>query len=244
MGAADEDQKICDMDDSVETLSLCDLPMYGDDDDDGSHWDDFSSDDHISSPDQDLFEFFSGDFSASAWPAAENIVFCGKLIPYRKLPICTDSQKLEDSSTVKKQQIEKRGFLGLKSFKKGKKYRSKSMDDSHGKGPKLQQQVPGSKSLPATRESTAADKCDFTTDPPVLTSPHKFHWHVFFGPATRVPSEMKLRDIKNRQSRLPSPEERRSGKKSWGLLKVLGCGISQAHANTMAKASLTLRLMD
>lgn len=242
-----------DLDESVETLSLCDLPMYGDI---GGDWDDSFKDDQSSSSDQEFFEFFSEDFTASTSPAAENIVFCGKLITYKKLPVCEDTQKLEDRTEKKQQQPKKGGLLqrGLKSFKRGKESRSKSMDGSHGKGLKLQQ-APSSKSLPdAAAENyglsprKSEDKYDFTFPRmPIMTYPPKSQWQMFFG-MVRIPTEMELRDIKNRQSRrtpsmlVTSPEEgkkggghKRKGKSLWGLLKALGC--SSSHANTVAKAS-------
>ncbi|OWM87571.1 hypothetical protein CDL15_Pgr022683 [Punica granatum] len=65
-----------------DTLSLCDLPIYGD----------FKSDewsvgiDSLSkeSPDQDFFEFSSQDLTPSQSFPSDNVVFCGKIIPYKQ----------------------------------------------------------------------------------------------------------------------------------------------------------------
>ncbi|XP_042016477.1 uncharacterized protein LOC121764534 [Salvia splendens] len=69
----------------TETLSLCDLPLYSDQSND---WDQHSTTTTASS-DQDYFEFFSQELSPSASSAAflppQNIIFCGKLIPYKHL---------------------------------------------------------------------------------------------------------------------------------------------------------------
>ncbi|RVW24032.1 hypothetical protein CK203_093044 [Vitis vinifera] len=127
--------------------------MYGDI---GGDWDDNFKNDQSSSFDKELFEFFNEDFTTSTSPTAENIVFYGNLITYKKLPVCEDTQKLEDD-TEKKQQHPKNGGLfqrGLKSFNKRKESRSKSMDDSHKKGLKLQQ-AQSSKSL----LDTATENC-------------------------------------------------------------------------------------
>ncbi|KAL8145773.1 hypothetical protein AgCh_003790 [Apium graveolens] len=59
-------------DDEAETLSLRDLPIYGEDDS--------AEEDHSSSSDEqitDHFEFFSEEWSS---PVADNVLFCGKLI--------------------------------------------------------------------------------------------------------------------------------------------------------------------
>lgn len=89
------------MDELEETLSLCDLPLYSDQSVD---WDqEFSlTSNSTSSSNEDYFEFFSQELrpSAAAFPP-ENIIFCGKLIPYKQLPPC----KKPDSSNQSADQI-------------------------------------------------------------------------------------------------------------------------------------------
>ena len=74
---------------SEETLSLCDLPIYSDSTS-ADKWDDSSKVDGESSSskckdDDESFEFFSEDFTASTHPISEkNIVFCGEIISYRE----------------------------------------------------------------------------------------------------------------------------------------------------------------
>ncbi|PKI74619.1 hypothetical protein CRG98_004946 [Punica granatum] len=65
-----------------DTLSLCDLPIYGDFKSDEWTDDSFSRE---SSDDQDFFEFSSQDYKvqSQSFPS-ENIVFCGKIIPYKQ----------------------------------------------------------------------------------------------------------------------------------------------------------------
>ncbi|XP_042012475.1 uncharacterized protein LOC121760954 [Salvia splendens] len=73
----------------TETLSLCDLPLYSDQSHD---WDQHST---TTSSDQDYFEFFSQELtpSASAFLPPQNIIFCGKLIPYKHLPTPNDKNQ-------------------------------------------------------------------------------------------------------------------------------------------------------
>ncbi|CAJ1976784.1 unnamed protein product [Sphenostylis stenocarpa] len=101
-----------------ETLSLCDLPIYS-----GSinsaKWDgDFSKEDEKSFGDDDdnLFEFFSEEFTTSSKSAvAENIIFCGKLIPFKDIPPRVDESHSTARGNVQKG-IAKRGLKGSKSF--------------------------------------------------------------------------------------------------------------------------------
>ncbi|KAK7279685.1 hypothetical protein RJT34_24742 [Clitoria ternatea] len=80
-----------------ETLSLCDLPIYS------AQWDGGGGD-HFSKEDakifnnnkgDELFEFFSEEFTSSSTRTAENIIFCGKLIPFKAEP--TNSLKKEEA---------------------------------------------------------------------------------------------------------------------------------------------------
>ncbi|CAL0303068.1 unnamed protein product [Lupinus luteus] len=77
--------------DQEDTLSLCDLPTYSSTD--SAQWVDyFSKQGHSSSQSNDddeeedeLFEFFSEEFTTpTSVTAAKNIIFCGKLIPFKE----------------------------------------------------------------------------------------------------------------------------------------------------------------
>lgn len=65
-----------------ETLSLCDLPLYSDQ---SADWDQ----DLSLASQEDYFEFFSHELNPSSAPPPENIIFCGKLIPYKETDIAT-----------------------------------------------------------------------------------------------------------------------------------------------------------
>ncbi|OIW20043.1 hypothetical protein TanjilG_31972 [Lupinus angustifolius] len=74
--------------DQEETLSLCDLPNYSSD---SAQWDDYfskqgQSSSHSNDDDEDeLFEFFSEEFTTpTPVTTAKNIIFCGKLIPFKE----------------------------------------------------------------------------------------------------------------------------------------------------------------
>ncbi|XP_027937803.1 uncharacterized protein LOC114192313 [Vigna unguiculata] len=103
-----------------ETLSLCDLPIYSASSSD--KWrGDFSKEDEKSFGDDgdddedNLFEFFSEEFNSSSnIAAAENIIFCGKLIPFKDI---NPPQVDECNSTARSRNVQK-GIQkrGSKSF--------------------------------------------------------------------------------------------------------------------------------
>ncbi|XP_047942882.1 uncharacterized protein LOC125189669 [Salvia hispanica] len=81
----------------TETLSLCDLPLYSDQSHD---WDDQHSSTTTTSSDQDYFEFFSQELvSSAAFLPPQNIIFCGKLIPYKHLPTPNDKNQITLNTT-------------------------------------------------------------------------------------------------------------------------------------------------
>ncbi|PSS04639.1 Uncharacterized protein CEY00_Acc20495 [Actinidia chinensis var. chinensis] len=95
-------------DEAEETLSFCDLPIYSSSD--SAEWDKFSKEDHSfsclsssssssSSSHGDFFEFFSEDYWSSTTsttsPLQGNIVFCGKLIPFKEPLTIITTRELE-----------------------------------------------------------------------------------------------------------------------------------------------------
>ena len=106
-----------------ETLSLSDLPIYSTSGSISARWggtDDFSKEDgkdfggdHDDNNDDNLFEFFSEEFTASStnYATAENIIFCGKLIPFKDI-----NPPRGDQSNINVQKgITKRSSKGSKS---------------------------------------------------------------------------------------------------------------------------------
>ncbi|KAF5453460.1 hypothetical protein F2P56_028361 [Juglans regia] len=243
-------QEKTDLQDSYEveeTLSLCDLPIYGD----ASNWDDYSKEDQSLSDDNDFFEFLSEEFTAStcATTVNKNIIFCGKLIPCKDLPEPEKTQNQESTPNTKRA---KTGFLRWKSLSFNKirsssKYSSKLPEDKDSK----------TLALPSPKGyAYGTSNCDFSVGKvSMLASSSKSRWFLFMFGMTRFPTEMELRDMKMRQSRMRSQssmfrsvqcdemnngnEDRSRGKGLWRLLRVLGLASRRKsqHSNAVVKAS-------
>lgn len=225
----EESGELQDFDDAEETLSLCDLPLNSS----ASDWNYYSKEDHSSSFDQDFFEFCSENFTASTYPT-DNIIFCGKLIPYKGATVAEKSQDLD--ITTKPKNTKKSSIFPWRS-----QSCKKSTTTSKHALP-----VPLSENNGyATRKFTNKD--DFSTKKAsLLVSPMKSRWYLFAFGMARFPVEMELRDIKMRQSkkspanklRQETGKEMSNGRREkglWGLLRFLGCKSHHAHA--MVKAS-------
>ncbi|CAK7325524.1 unnamed protein product [Dovyalis caffra] len=236
-----EEWELQDFDDAAETLSLRDLPLNSS----SSDWDDFSKEDQSlgTSFDQDFFEFFSEDFTASTYPS-DHIIFCGKLIPYKGETEAEKAQSLE--STNKGENTKKRFSFPWKSFSLNKSRTTSVPKQLQKKSDKTLQVVP-----PSENHGCATKKCDdkynFSMKKvPMLATAMKPRWYFLAFGVGRFPMEMDRNDIKTRQSR-KSPTsmfqskkgiEMSSGKKGkglWSLLRVLGC--NSHHSSAMAKAS-------
>jgi hypothetical protein len=238
-----------------EALSLCDLSIYSDDA--ATNWDDHTKEEQRLSSDNDFFEFFSEDFTtATAASTANNhIIFCGKLIPYRE-----EAQSHEISCSDTKQNQKKRGFLRWKSLSFNMK-KSMAEEYDHGNYSKLQDGEKGSSALalPSSKGYVyAAKNCDFSVGKVSFLPPStKSRWYLFLFGMAGLPTEMELRDIRTRQSRMRSQPStmsqssvesdemvkgvgdnaRRSrGKGLWRLLKMLGFR-STHQTNAVVKAS-------
>lgn len=196
---------------------------------DESNWEDYSKEEQrLSSSDSDFFEFFSEDFSTAASTTPNK----NDIIFCGKLMIpykeLPDPEKAHDENDPKQNQT-KKGFLRWKSLSFSKK-KGDSFSD-----------------------------CDFSVGKAtVLAPPTKSRWYLFLFGIGRLPTEMELRDIKTRQSRLrsqskmvipfPSVEcdemvkggaRRPRGNWLWRLLiKVLACSSSTTlQTNAVVKAS-------
>ncbi|WCJ19373.1 hypothetical protein M5689_001667 [Euphorbia peplus] len=221
-----------------DTLSLCDLALNSVSDSDGS----FQEDRLSSTFDQEIFdfEFISSDFSAtlSAYPK-DNIIFCGKMIPYK------EDQKKGEEATDSIISIGKSKTVS-KSFIFPWKY-SYSVNIPRSTSVKMEAE---SKTFP---ESTEEE--DFAAKKGGRR--RRSRWYLFAFGMGRYKGEMELKDIKTRQSKMISDgkmrrslkydamediesyESSRSEKsKWWSLVRILGCQSS--HANAMVKASLGL----
>ncbi|KAF5454747.1 hypothetical protein F2P56_024391 [Juglans regia] len=244
------DQENTDLQDSYEaeeTLSFCDLPIYSD----ASNWDDYSKEDQSLSDDNDLFEFLSEEFTAStcATTVNKNIIFCGKLIPCKDLPEPEKTQNQESTTNTKRNHA-KTGFLRWKSLSFNKRRSSskfsKLPEDEHSKNLAL----PSSKGY-----VYGTSNCDFSVGKvSMLASSSKSRWYLFMFGMTRFPTEMELKDMKMRQSRMrrqssmfrsvqcdemiKGNEDRSRGKGLWRLLRILGLGSRRKsqHSTTINQA--------
>lgn len=230
-----------------ETLSLCDLPIYSKSD----SWDEYDDDFSASSKkyqssasndddeEEDFFEFFSEDFTAATIPINKEIIFCGKLMTLAG----QDQQKPTQDQNPKTSE---------KSLpEKPRRRRKQSIFQHLLKSPPPSND---SKALASYDNEVRVSKTSSTMGSPAVKS----RWFLFMFGMMRVPTEMKLRDMRTRQSlsrrrrshsatMFPSFEEgreettaekvsyKRRGKGFWGMLRALGC--RSRHPEVVAKAA-------
>ncbi|KAI9124554.1 hypothetical protein K1719_004476 [Acacia pycnantha] len=214
-----------------ETLSLSDLPITGD----SAHLDYSYSKDGA----DDFFEFISEDFSASS-TMDRDIIFCGKIINIESSKDAKQSntnQSDDDSSDLLLPWILN-------------KHTSKST-------------ISGDSTRRKVRE--LKDSKDYYSRGGVslMRSATKRRWYLFMFrmPSIRLPVEMDLRDIRNKQRRRNVPEaamklpvptgEEEMGSKSikgrriWWFGKMfrslgLGCGNTSKQANDVVNSFMSM----
>ncbi|CAI9782951.1 unnamed protein product [Fraxinus pennsylvanica] len=231
-----------------ETLSLCDFPLNVDE----PERKDFPKiqDRRSSSEPSDFFEFFSD--VSSDMSHAEDIIFCGKLVPYKERPLFKDrvhnSLSSDDNS--------------LKTFTTR---RCESLSDQNTRSHKTKKLMRNSRSLDyrkLRRNSSLVMKSD---DSEIQRSSSKSstksdvpgskvskpRWHILMFGLVKFPPEMDLQDIKSRQVRrnnpgsmfpaietsTKAPVNRNERRNSWGhdLLRVLSC---KSHGSVAVTASI------
>ncbi|XWS75115.1 hypothetical protein CRYUN_Cryun01aG0057500 [Craigia yunnanensis] len=201
-----------------ETLSLCDLVVSSDA---NEYWnDDFSKEDHQSN-NGDFFEFFREDFPALApntYPEDNNILFCGKLIPFKdQQPNVEDKPQSLKISKVNQGNDEKKKNTSSfvfpwkmsHSFNKSRTFPSSSAKGSQGKSfnKSLSLSAAGSKNNYGKYGSDQSkksgdEKFDFSVKRvSILATPVKSRWYLFAFGVGRFPMEIELKDMKLRQSR-------------------------------------------
>lgn len=264
----EHDDTLMDEEADLETLSFSDLPLYSDQKGvEEEEWDDQEEDlstDHSqgsssisSASEQDYFEFSSQEFSPSFPP--ENIVFCGKLIPYKQSHA---SEKDRNHSSVQHQtkkqpNIEKKqGWCRMFTWNSSST-RSNSKNQVESR----------------TGKKNGRDNCKYGEgyDFPVhkmsiLTSSSSgkaAKWQLFLFGISRFSSQVELRDMKSRQScrhrhhhqfsqpsrfqnhhedddkmSSSSSSRKRGSAGVWGLIKVLSCGGNHQYPNAMVVPSI------
>lgn len=171
-----------------ETLSLCDLAAHGSQESENYSWinDDFSKEQ--SSSDEDFFEFFSEDFTASTYPK-DNIMFCGKLIRYKEHPVREKTQITNNTIVNKKKKLlmKNKRIVPWKSFSfnKARPRNTSSKQQRREKGYKPQ--------------NYEYDNDSNKVSP--IANPIKSRWYLLAFGYGRFPTEVELKDIKKRQNR-------------------------------------------
>ncbi|CAI9761084.1 unnamed protein product [Fraxinus pennsylvanica] len=230
-----------------ETLSLCDFPLNFNE----SEKKDFSKiQDRSSSLSEssDLFEFFSD--VSSDMSHAEDIIFCGKLVPYKEQHLIKDhthnSLSIDDNSLMN---------FNTRSCE--------SLSDQYTRSHKTKKLIRNSRALYYRKLSNSSlvmksddseiqrssSKSSTKSDPGSKVS--KPGWSILMFGLVKFPPEMDLQDIKNRQvrrnisrsvfpaaeNRVKAPARRNDRRNSWGndLLSALSC---KDYASVAVTASI------
>ncbi|KAK4798356.1 hypothetical protein SAY86_030682 [Trapa natans] len=223
--ASHHEEGLQDLEDGeLETLSLCDLPLYSDeheDDDDPLKEKDGLPQSKIGHGDDDPFEFSSKDLSASdsydKMCKAEDLIFCGRLIPYGKVvPAAINGALDRARDKIVSGRPDRRTTEGTKKKKKWRffKWRFSSMLSRRrhcSRSPDRSNRNPHhiltrSDCLPfenyAYVDEKGTNKYSFSTArQPGQSGRARCRWYVLmFRPPARFPIGMGLQDMKTRQS--------------------------------------------
>lgn len=206
-----------------EALSLRDFPLSSGEAEKKEASSKFQDKRRSSSEPSDFFEFFN-DFS-SEMSNAEDIIFCGKLMPYKNPPQILKSLSADDATRLSRTYCH-------------------SLPDLTRPRPRIRTRTRRSLIVkPDIHRSSS--KSSANSEGSKLS---KSRWFVMmFGPLKLQP-EMDLRDMKNRQVRRnprrlfpagQAPAVRSDRRSFWGLdlLKVLSC---KDHASVAVTASIGL----
>ncbi|KAL7599834.1 hypothetical protein Lser_V15G23667 [Lactuca serriola] len=237
MGVNHDDEDL----EALETLSLTDFPLTEDVDSN------FEDRHHrpSSSTSEDLFEFFSGGLGSfseeNVMSHAEDMISGGKLIPINDQPHHDQPPPRSENQTRNQKQVHRRRSESMRELKSNtsKTTARQLVRNSHSLDYKKLQRNSRSNSEPTAEihRNSLSNK----------TSSSRWT-DLVFGPV-KVPTEMDLRDIRNRQtvqntskSLFPNAESggglavSRVGdhrKTSWGVLGILSCKSSVSVAVTM-----------
>ncbi|OIV99795.1 hypothetical protein TanjilG_26133 [Lupinus angustifolius] len=215
-------------DDHEEALSLCDLPLNQNTSSKLNNLNDKSFKKIMVSPLHDsteLFEFFNGFTITTDMCPADDIISCGKLLPLK------DKDKNILTEPKKPPPILRRRSESLSSLNQSNSVATCSR----------RLMMRNSRSMDYQRLDDVISPVleydrSFSTRSVVISEKKalKPRWYSNMFGTMKVPHEMKLNDIKNRQVRrnpstsmFPCPDNggvnRFSGKVSWRILKALSC---------------------
>ncbi|KAE8056762.1 hypothetical protein FH972_013505 [Carpinus fangiana] len=235
-----------DQEETEESLSLCDLPLNPDNDNVDNN-NNGTPRSRAEAP--EFFEFFS-DLSSDMCPA-DDIIFCGKLIPFKELqsppktpatgenPTKTTTFRRRSESLSKLQSPVTRSNSGAGSTRLMRNSRSLDCTKLHRSANSME--IERNSSVKSSGKSDIA-----------LKKAVKPRWYLLMFGLVKFPPEMELSDIKSRQVRRnhPStlfppplsadgklPVNRGSSKGTWRLLRALSC---KDHASVAVTASFCL----
>ncbi|KAL1817460.1 hypothetical protein DCAR_0521895 [Daucus carota subsp. sativus] len=217
-------------DEEGETLSLRDLPIYGESD--------YAEDEHGSSSDEhflDHFEFFSEEWSSPVSFPADNIVFCGKLIPNKDYKERRGGKHAVRLGSKTSRSCDQKGECGNANKGSGLGY------------------AQNFNSVAASNCMNKLGKCEDKNDVlaykiTIIKSPTRSRWFLFFFGSGKGPRDMEIKDMRRRQIKkslsqqsLGGGSAKISSRKSrgmgwWKFIRALGCD-SQHHADSVIKAS-------
>ncbi|KAG6644162.1 hypothetical protein CIPAW_08G036400, partial [Carya illinoinensis] len=229
-----------------ERLSLCDLPLYPKTVD-SKRLSNHSPRSH-SEPPADFFEFFS-DLSSDMCPA-DDIFFCGKLIPFKEQSPPTTRQapkiSITDRNHIKQAHFRRSPITRSNSSSSTSKLMTRN---SHALDyRKLHRRSHSLISPTPEVERNISVKSVGRSDTALKTAAKPRWYFLMFG-MVKFPPEMELGDMKNRQVRrnrpstlFPAPRDvhgklpvrRSSSKGFWRLLRALSC---KDHSSVAVTAS-------
>lgn len=242
---------------SDQSLSFSNLPIDKHKSDDHSFESLRKNPRRSSSEPLDLFEFFNAGFITSEISPAEDLIFCGRLLPLNdQSPLITSSNA--EKNLWKEESRKQTGFRkrseslsGLQSSvsrsssaKINLKRNSRSLDYR-----KLYRQTNSIFSPTAETDRNFSIKSGLKPDSLNKKASSKPRWYLLMFGMVKFPAEMELSDIKSRQVRrsssalFPTSENkgkfhcnRSSGEATWRILRALSC---KNHTSVDVTASLT-----
>ncbi|XP_021893179.1 uncharacterized protein LOC110811105 [Carica papaya] len=244
-----------------EALSLRDLPLHANDDD-SQNKPNVNTGRSSAVTEPEFFEFLSNLNSDHDMCPAEEIIFCGKLVPFKDQN--APSSQHTDQNILPATEYYKKGNTGLRRRSESlSELQSSYMTRSSSIRTKLMR---NSRSLDYRKLHRFSSRNMYSPESDIElnfsgksagksydTSAKKTvkpRWYFFMFGMAKFPPEMELRDIKNRQFRRnPSamfppiesggnfPVNRSTNKGSWKFLKALSC---KDHASVTAMASFIM----
>lgn len=228
-----------------EALSLCDLPL------DHNVTNKYNSLHDMSSKQSrrsslseatDFFEFFN-DTTSDMCPA-DDIIFCGKLVPFKDTDQSPHMKPVKDPNKPLAHRRRSESLSGLQSAVTRSNSSSTCgtsrrfmMRNSRSLDYRRLHRSPSSVILPAPEIERNPSSRSVVQPEIVVKKVMKPRWYSLMFGVVRVPQEMELSDIKNRQFRrnpsttlFPTTDgdgklavNRSSDKVSWKILKALSC---------------------